>query len=694
MARIYLSTNHSLWGMFVDVTETSYSIANNTSEVTAKLYLYRTSSSSYYGGRYNYSITIDGTNKTGSDTASYPTDIGTGESNAHLLGTKTYTVGHNSDGTKTANVSASFSAEFNPTSASGSGNVTLTTIPRYASLSHSVSSKTVDTFTVSWSSDSTCDYMWYSIDNGSNWTGIDIADGKSGSYTATNLVPNNTYYVKTRIRRKDSQLNTTSDTLTIKTNNIATITGANDFTDEGNPYFTFSNPSGGSISISLEYSVTSPIYSKSIWRNSFTSSSSGNYTVSLTNAERVALRQENIKNGNNYLTVRYVVVTPSPSGKHDYTHYVDKTMTVINADPDFSDFQWWGDNKTLELVGTTQAVIKDYTTITTYINNEHKAIAKKEATITSYQTNIGTKSAKYNNPSTYPVSYDLSAVNGATIEVYANDNRGNSNVARKPIQTYIEYSPLTYSPLDVIRTEQINSETRLTFRGTIDLLNFGAVQNGVLEAKYYYKESTDKNDYTESKSGTLTPTFTEYQGSVYRFTIDELIRGDLGTEGFDINKSYLIKVVVRDSLSVITDEFVLGTGSPAIAIHKNCVALGGRYDETIGGRVQINGISYDALIRAVPVELTFSVSGLSVGDFPYAYTSQSVPTISGMKAIGVVMNECSYADKNYIVGCNFRNGKIYGVLRVGYKTASDPTLSAWGYIIYASRDIIDDSGIA
>lgn len=134
MARIYGSTNSSQWGLFVDLTETSYSIANNTSEVQAKVYLYRTSSASYYGGTATISVTVDGTSKSVTYNPSYPTNIGAGESNAKLAGTFSYTVGHNSDGKKSASMSMSWSANFTPSSGSASGSLTLTTIPRKANL--------------------------------------------------------------------------------------------------------------------------------------------------------------------------------------------------------------------------------------------------------------------------------------------------------------------------------------------------------------------------------------------------------------------------------------------------------------------------------------------------------------------------------------------------------------------------------
>lgn len=135
MARYYASTNSSNWGMFYDVSEGSYNINNNTSPVYVSIYLYRPSSASYYGGTADISFTLNGETKSTSAYPSYPTNIGVGEGNAHLMASFSYTVGHNSDGSKSVSFSLSWSANFSPTSASGSGSMTLATIPRASEIS-------------------------------------------------------------------------------------------------------------------------------------------------------------------------------------------------------------------------------------------------------------------------------------------------------------------------------------------------------------------------------------------------------------------------------------------------------------------------------------------------------------------------------------------------------------------------------
>ena len=128
---------------------------------------------------------------------------------------KSYTVKHNADGTKKVTISVNVGG--NVIYANGSATVTLDTIPQYATVSQSLTSRTETTAVMAWTSDSTIDYIYYSTNNGSTWTGINVADGKSGSYTISGLSPNTTYQIKTRVRRKDSQLTTDSTALSVTT---------------------------------------------------------------------------------------------------------------------------------------------------------------------------------------------------------------------------------------------------------------------------------------------------------------------------------------------------------------------------------------------------------------------------------------------------------------------------------------------
>ena len=120
------------------VTRTSYSIANNTSAVKASLY--------FYGNGVSWSnyqepgtLTIDGTKYSFTDTFTKSTS-------AQLLYSKSKTVTHKSDGTKSITVKGTFSPTHTSavTNLSTSKTVTLGTIPRKSDVSVSRTSIPAD----------------------------------------------------------------------------------------------------------------------------------------------------------------------------------------------------------------------------------------------------------------------------------------------------------------------------------------------------------------------------------------------------------------------------------------------------------------------------------------------------------------------------------------------------------------------
>lgn len=195
------------------VTEQSQSIPNNTTTVSWSLVLVRPSYVSSSATK-SWSVTINGKTYNGSGS------IG-GSGNKTLL-SGTQNIPHNSDGTKTLSFGGQCQLDLTWSGTwigtiSGNGSMVLTKIPRYATVSQSLQAKTETSVSISWASDSTVDYIWYSTNNGSTWTGIDVADGFLGTYTIGGLSANTTYQIKTRVRRKDSQLTTDSTVLAVTT---------------------------------------------------------------------------------------------------------------------------------------------------------------------------------------------------------------------------------------------------------------------------------------------------------------------------------------------------------------------------------------------------------------------------------------------------------------------------------------------
>lgn len=194
----------------------SQSIANNTSSVSYKSTIYFSTGTFYTGNTTTKSLAGNGATSVVQDGAA---TYYAGETTLNEI---TGTVTHNAEGKYTTGISATFVSTPWGWNATAQATADLPTIPRYATSNQSLNSKTETTIKMNWSSDNTIDYIWYSKNNGSTWTGIDVTDGKSGTYTISGLTANTTYTIKTRVRRKDSQLTTDSSALSVTTYKVPT----------------------------------------------------------------------------------------------------------------------------------------------------------------------------------------------------------------------------------------------------------------------------------------------------------------------------------------------------------------------------------------------------------------------------------------------------------------------------------------
>lgn len=250
----------------------------NTSKVNVDIYLRRTNVSS--AGAYNlngtgWSITIDGTTTTGTNTWDTRNS-----SDWKWLGYASKVVSHNTDGSKVVTISAyhtgnSAAGSSKMGDASGSETLTLTTIPRYTTVYNSLRSKTSTSISINWSTTDARDWTQYSINGGSWKDAYDtVASGnKSGYYTISGLSPNTTYTVKTRCRRMDSGLwseagsisattyKTTTPTISLssKTINSITVTSGCNVT-VSTTYYRIKTSSGsyGSYQTSATFTGLSP----------------------------------------------------------------------------------------------------------------------------------------------------------------------------------------------------------------------------------------------------------------------------------------------------------------------------------------------------------------------------------------------------------------------------------------------------
>ena len=502
--------------------------------------------------------------------------------NGTRVASGTHKLWHDNVGNCYFEASAEAGIYYTAVNCTGSGGWNLPQIPRYTTVTNSTRGRTINTISVNWTTTDARDHTQYSL-NGGAWTnaGDTVAsDNKSGYYTISGLSANTKYTVKTRCKRADSQLwSEATSTLTITTYNIAYITEAPNFTDEENPTIKYSNPFGNSVTklqacISLNGTKDDVAYRD-------ISKTGTSYTFNLTDAERKVLRQAAKTNS---LDLTFFVRTTY--GK-DYHSTVVKTMSIVNANPTFSNFTYQDTDSTiLALTGNNQTIVKGYSNVKGIVSAANKATPKKEASMSKYRLSIGEKTAEVAYSSSAEVSTTISDINSNSFTIYAIDSRGNSTPKTITASKYISYTPIKITSISLVRTNSVTSETTLKFSGTIWDGSFGSVTNKIKTCTYRYKLSSASSWTTGAT--TITPT---KSGSSFSFT--GIIAGDLGANGFNINNSYNIQVLISDELSNNNNSpasFTLGPGTPAMAIHKNNVAIGQRYDTNDANtKFQVNG---------------------------------------------------------------------------------------------------------
>lgn len=467
-------------------------------------------------------------------------------------------------------------------SASVSGNFTLEYIPRYAEInSFSVQSVSLNNVTLNYWVSRTAN-IYCSVD-GQLWGNPRVSNTTSGSFTVSNLSPGNQHSFAILSRAVDSGLDRISGTIYATTIDIAKITEAPNFTDEESPTIKYTNPFGNNVT-TLQASISLTGAKDDIaYRN--ISKTGSSYTFELTDEERELLRNAATENT---LDIKFYIRTNY--GQQSYYSSVSKKMSIVNANPIFSNFTYKDINTDIidNLTGDNQTLIKGYSNIQGTVSVANKAIAQKSATMSKYRLSIDNKIAEADYSDTEDVSVTINGASNNVITMYAIDSRGNSTPKQITAENYIDYQPINIKSISVTRLNSVQPETRLTFSGYIWSGNFGLVENIITECYYRYRKTTEE----EWTSGTseIIPT---KNGNEFYFS--EIVAGDLGAEGFDIDFSYEIQVFIADRLSNNYNspaDFIVGPGIPGIAIYKNNVAVNGRYDIDNPAKFQVYGDAY------------------------------------------------------------------------------------------------------
>lgn len=545
----------------------SQSIANNTTTIKWTLKGAGGSTNSWVQSG-NFKVVIDGA-------VVYSSATRINLYNGTVVASGTYTMTHNTVGNRSFSASAEAGIYYVAVNCRGSGSWDLPQIPRYATSNQSLSAKTETSITMNWSSDSTVDYIWYSSNNGSSWTGINVTDGKSGSYTISGLTANTTYQIKTRVRRKDSQLTTDSSTLSVATYNYPYASSMPNFTIGDKLTLGLYNPLGRSITVNILGADNSQISNDTTTGTSITGYN-GDTVVN-----RLYASIPNSKSGTYKVKVTYGSQVSTKTGG---------TYTVNPADcsPSIASVSYRDANATTtSITGNNQNIIQKQSIVAYTASG---LTAQKGATVSSCSVavngnsyNLTLNSAKTDatgGNATIDSSSDVTATFTIT------DSRGLTSTKTVSINM-LELS----LPTAIITLQRHNN-----FYSATDInvdANYSYIDgNNTISIQYRYKKTTDSS-YGEyaSLSDNITSTFTA-----------------------DNEYAWDVQVVLTDRLGgTTTYNLTLTRGMPTLFIDRLLRSIGINCFPADEESVEINGFN---VIRSVATaSLSAQITNLTVNTY-------------------------------------------------------------------------------
>ena len=330
----------------------------------------------------------------------------------------------------------------------------------------------------------------------------------------------------------------------------ATITGANNFNDEQNPSFTFSNAGGFQMSAYLSFAGIT------ISRSGLGNTTSGTYTFTLTDAERTTLR--NATPNSNTMAVTYGL--QSVISGTTYTSTNAKTMTIVNASPTAPTITYADTNSTTTAVtGNAQRIVRNKSILTATIG---AGTAKKGASVISYSTTVNGATKAGNG------ALNFGTINSATnVELVTTitDSRGNTATAKATV--IIDDWTTPTATVELYRVNNFESSSRIKIDSNYSSLN----GKNTITCQYCYKKTTatSYSSWTAISNNTLT------------------------TITLDNSADFNVKIRIQDKLSGwIEAEKFLPKGKPIVFVDTVMNSVGVNRFPTVANRFEVEGAGY------------------------------------------------------------------------------------------------------
>ena len=578
----------------VNWSSSSNGSSANSSNISVSVYFRRTNSGYTSYGKVNTYCVINGgsqKNETGFSVSMSNPNTWT------LVYAKNWTVGHNSDGSKQINIRVWGNGNFSIGSYDTNKTVTLDKIPRYTSIKTWSVAEVGKTYAkINWGTAETVDWVRVYLNDSSQWTdNPGSVNGTSGSFVYTGaassgasipsvstLKPGTTYKLKCWVRRKDSQLATTSSNIEFTTSSVAMISNLSDgfsYNIGDNLIINFSNSSINKSWLSLEIENTSGIFEEILKTDEAIQSDS--YTWLLSNYASTIFSKLSTRNSAKCKIKCGTTIVENGQTISYVANEITGTINVNNSNPVFSDFNYGNeDSVTQKILGNSAYMMQNCGSMVIRIPTNKMAIAKNGASIVKYIIQV--RGVEYTDYERSASSSEISINCGSyyitgngTISIYAIDSRGNTSQTVSKTFTVIPYSIPNFSTLNLKRLNDYEAEIVLDFKARLSSLNVGGTEkNAIHKVGYRY---TDISSNYPSSFTTINGASTSTANSNITLSFAQNTQDNtFGITGvgsskliLDSNKSYKFQFYLQDSYTTVYYESIIEQGIPIMFIGDN-----------------------------------------------------------------------------------------------------------------------------
>lgn len=443
-------------------------------------------------------------------------------------------------------------------------------LPRYANFtSHYVSGTTLNTLSVHWEVDANCDVHQYSL-NGGAWTNCSWPN-----YTISGLSPGTEYNVRTRVRRTDSKLYTTSGYIYGTTASLPASNTPGNINLGSKPSISITSTAYLSKWYYKIYDGNTEIYSSPDITSTSHSAVIDSSTIinemlnrhSNDNSWSLSVRFWIVSNGTTYELTQQSFTCTIPSGQYAPSFNTNNISYVVT------------DSLSNNITGSNQKVIKGISDIQITCT---AASPQGGSSMKSYNATSGSKTASTTNLSS--IVMNLTDVDSSSITVQAVDTRNRTTNATKSFAQYVEYSKVNISTSNITRYDGIGQNLIFNIVGSFYKWSGLAINNSIQAIQYQYKL---KGQPDSSYSSPINITGVTYNDNI--FTINSVSSDN----HFDTDKEYTVKISITDRLTTVSYTLDIPTGRALVwkDLANYRIGIGKKPTETIDvqGNANVSG---------------------------------------------------------------------------------------------------------